>query len=174
MSGQQQFRSGRRQAPRLESLEGRTLLSGTPLIISQVSYHGGLQLKITGTDGDDRIGVTRNADGSLTVTNTGGWTTTRSGTYDSILVNGRPGNDLININSSVKLDTILYGAAGNDTLIGGSGDDRIYGGDGTDSLVGAAGNDSLVSLGGGSLDRYSGGAGIDSFWCDANEVVTDF
>ena len=39
----------------LEALEQRTLLSGTPLTVTEVPWNGGLQLKIIGSAGADRI-----------------------------------------------------------------------------------------------------------------------
>jgi Ca2+-binding RTX toxin-like protein len=76
------------------------------------------------------------------------------------------GNDIYRGRLGV-LDGVVYGDAGNDTLIGGVGDDRFLGGIGKDSLVGGAGDDTL-----------SGGANIDEFVIarggGGEDVVTDF
>jgi hypothetical protein len=177
----------------LQALETRVLMSLTPLtavrvigpvkapppvplMIAEVAYNGGVQLKITGTKGNDQIGVARTADG-IVVTNTNGWTSTSyTGTYANIYVNAGLGNDRVTIDASITESTQLFGSEGNDTISGGAGPDNIYGGNGNDSLMGNAGDDVLVSLGGGALDRLTGGDGIDNFWLDykpLTEKVTD-
>ncbi len=71
---------------------------------------------------------------------------------------------------------VLFGDAGNDTLIGGDGDDFLFGGNeidpvehpenpGADILFGDAGNDTLV--GGDGNDDLEGGAGADIFQYNA-------
>src|SRR5256885_1921684 len=64
-----------------------------PLAIAEVAWNGGLQLKITGTKGNDQVGVRRTADG-IVVTNVNGWTSTPfTGTYENIYLNPGLGND---------------------------------------------------------------------------------
>ncbi len=73
----------------------------------------------------------------------------------------------------ISFDTnwIIYGNAGNDTLIGGRLGDRIFGGvgndylsggDGNDTLSGGAGNDTLI--GGLGINYLDGGSGIDTVY----------
>ena len=167
--------SSRRTIPVFESLEGRTLFAGTPLMVADAAFLGGLQLRIQGTAGADAITVARTPDGSLLLGNTGGWAQTLTGNYTSLRVDAAAGNDSIALDAGLTLDAVLYGGAGNDTLTGGAGDDHLYGGLGTNTLNGAAGDDVLVSVGGAANDRNTGGAGRDSFWADAGkkEAVTD-
>ncbi len=80
--------------------------------------------------------------------------------YNSLLVRGRRGNDLITVDASVSLRATLLGMKGNDTIQGGSGNDSLSGGAGDDSLFGGAGNDTLD--GGAGNDTLDGGAGTDS------------
>lgn len=158
----------------VEGLESRMLLSGVPLAIETVDVVGGTQLKITGTSGNDQITLRQAADG-LVVANTGGWSDTVPGNFKSILVNGGAGNDSIVVNPSVTTDCILYGGAGNDTLVGGSGNDTLYGGAGRNVLNGGAGDDVLDTIGS-TRDTLTGGGGQDTFWTDANanaERITD-
>lgn len=54
---------------------------------------------------------------------------------------------------------VVYGRAGNDTIVGSSGDDHLWGEAGDDTLNGAKGNDTLV--GGKNRDQFSGGTGND-------------
>src|SRR4051812_2563224 len=141
----------------LDGLETRVLMSVTPvkavppvrapvpvpLTIAEVAYNGGVQLKITGSKGNDQIGVARTVDG-IVVTNTNGWTSTPfTGTYANIYVNAGLGNDRVTIDASITEPTQLFGSEGNDTISGGAGPDNIYGGNGNDSLLGNDGNDVL-------------------------------
>ena len=158
----------------IEVLESRTMMAATPLGVSEIATSNGTQLRITGTDAADQISVSRN-DTGLLIKNTGGWETTATGNYTSILVNGGKGNDKITFDASVSTKAIMYGGVGNDKLTGGSGNDRLYGGLGTNQLIGGAGNDVLVTIGGKGDDRSTGGIGRDSFWVDSAkaEKVTD-
>ena len=77
----------------------------------------------------------------------------------AIAVDGKDGNDFIQIGEGIVKPTYLFGGFGNDTIRGGSGVDRIFGGPGADSLFGRAGNDQLY--GGAGADWLDGGAGND-------------
>ena len=149
----------------VESLESRTLLSGGPLTVSQVSLAGGVQLRLGGTPGADQITIQQTPAGLL-ATN-GAWSQTIAGTFQSILIDGGAGNDSIVVDPSVRTDCILYGGAGSNTLVGGSGNDTLYAGTGRNVLRAGSGNDVLVGLGSAAA-TLAGGAGHDSFWADAN------
>ena len=157
----------------IESLEGRTLMAGTPLGVSTASYMGGTQLRVQGTAGDDDITVSR-APGGVLVTN-GAWATTVLGTFKSLLVDAGNGNDAVAVAADLAVAAILYGGAGNDDLTGGAGHDRLYGGLGANVLDGSAGDDVLVTIGGQGTDLLAGGLGDDSFWLDdaAGEQIAD-
>jgi Ca2+-binding RTX toxin-like protein len=84
----------------------------------------------------------------------------------SIIVNGGPGNDTIDLN---ELDTaplsyftsiVLNGGDGNDTITGSSMADTINGGNGNDIINGGDGDDTLT--GGPGDDTMNGGAGNDT------------
>ncbi len=156
----------------LESLEGRTMMSAAPLTVAEIAINGGMQLQITGTAGNDKINVKQNANG-LTVDNGSGWSATYNKSYKNILVHGGAGNDLINIDASVKTTAILYGDAGNDTLNGGSGNDSLFAGNGIDVLSAGAGNDVLVDVNSAGNDRIIGGNGEDSFWVKATDILSN-
>jgi hypothetical protein len=157
----------------VETLEARKLMSGSPLTISETSYAGGSQLKVIGTAGDDQITVSLNETG-LTITN-GDWSTTKAGSFKSLLINAAAGNDSVSIAADVTVDAIVYGGAGSDTISAGAGNDRLYGGLGKNSLNGNAGDDVLVTIGGAANDTLAGGLGNDQFWMDdrSTETVTD-
>jgi hypothetical protein len=158
----------------VESLEGRSLMSGVPLTIDLVAISGGSQLKITGTPGNDQITL-KQAPGGLLVANAGGWSTTVTGVFTNIVIDAGAGNDSVVVDPSVTTDCVLYGGVGNDTLVGGSGNDRLYGGTGKNLLSGGAGDDVLDTIGS-TRDTLTGGAGRDTFWTDANpfsQRITD-
>jgi Ca2+-binding RTX toxin-like protein len=112
---------------------------------------------ITGTDNDDRIGVSSPTPGLGSPTNN---PDTISGLGGNDLINGLAGADLID------------GGEGNDTLIGGGGNDTLIGGEGndvleaygTDTLEGGNGNDIFLSDGA----RADGGPGDDTFLYTGN------
>jgi len=152
-----------------ETLEPRTLMSavGGLSVVDFPLPAGGVELRVTGTDGDDVIGVALTASGVEVRDVNGAAVTVFGGTYRSVRVDGGAGNDAVLVDPSMTLPVALFGGAGNDTLTGGSGNDRLYGGDGDDALDGAAGDDVLVAIGGGAADVSTGGSGYDSFWLDA-------
>lgn len=150
----------------VELLEARTLLSAVPLTITEASVWDGTELKISGTAGNDQITVSQTSNGLL-LGNTGGWSTCVGGTFANIVIDAGAGNDSVIVDPSVTTDCIIYGGAGNDTLVGGSGNDRLYGGSGKNYLKAGSGDDVLDTLGS-TRDTLVGGAGHDSFWTDAN------
>jgi Ca2+-binding RTX toxin-like protein len=107
------------------------------------------------------------------------------GAVDTVTVNGRAGNDNINISdvngmvlvTGSPATVAIFNAEATDQLVvnGGAGDDvinasgltagaiglTIDGGAGNDTLIGGAGNDALI--GGAGLDHLFGGAGQDTF-----------
>ena len=185
-----------------ETLEPRQLLSGGsfPLDVLLQKTKAGFDLLITGTKKADRIGITQDERGI--VIRDGSASKLIRAKLHQIIVNGGEGNDLIGVNSVIKIraalnggsghDVIiggggadlinggagndsLYGGGGNDVIVGAAGNDSLYGNAGNDSLVGNAGDDVLVTLGGGRYDTLEGDAGFDSFWTDSSsrEIVTD-
>jgi Ca2+-binding RTX toxin-like protein len=91
--------------------------------------------------------------GRPTVANTG-----------SIQVFGQGGNDTIALDETngALPAALLFGGAGNDTLIGGSGNDQLFGGAGNDILEGKGGDDLL--FGGDGNDTLTGGTGNDQMF----------
>jgi hypothetical protein len=160
----------RRNSVVFEGLEPRAMLSGSPLAMKAVAIAGGYELRIWGTELNDRICVSPTTTGFLVSNGTWQKQVTGAGLYKSIAVRAMGGSDKVTIAAGITIRTALYGGAGNDTLIGGSGLDRIYGEAGIDALMGGAGDDVFVTIGGGT-DIMAGHGGNDSFWCDA--AITD-
>jgi Ca2+-binding RTX toxin-like protein len=73
-------------------------------------------------------------------------------------------------------DDVVRGDAGSDHLNGDGGNDTLYGSlDGRSWVNGGDGDDTLITVGNATDDALSGGAGFDSFWCDApaTEAISD-
>jgi Ca2+-binding RTX toxin-like protein len=108
-------------------------------------------------DGDDRINVHFNADGSATVNVNGEVHELTAEQASNLVVRGASGSDTITVTSDPALQSVpgvtLRGGHGHDIIVGGSGSDRIHGGRGDDSLDG----------GGGPGDEVWGGRGHDDF-----------
>ena len=118
-------------------------------------------LNVIGTQGDNRLNGTEQADIILTF---GGNDVISGRGGDDLIISGG-GNDSIGGGSG---NDAIFAGSGNDVVGGGNDDDRIFGGKGNDLLDGGAGND-LVSgdqgndtvLGGTGNDTVFGGAGND-------------
>jgi hypothetical protein len=74
-------------------------------------------------------------------------------------VNAGGGNDLVSLDSKVRIPATLRGGPGFDRLSGGGAADKLIGGSGNDILSGGGGNDSL--FGGSDNDLFFGGSGDD-------------
>ena len=138
----------------------------------------GLQATIIGTEGDDTIQGTWQADvivafgGNDTINSGSGEDTICAGDGDDVIngqsqddwIDAGPGNDTVSGASGA--DTIL-GGPGNDTLAGDSQNDTIHGGDGDDDINGGPGDDTLD--GGNGFDL------VDGLWqtdtCDDAETA---
>ncbi len=151
--------------PRLELLDGRSLLS--------VTLVNGL-LTVVGTPGADQIYVGLSSPTQLRVENFE-WAKAADGfaddeTFDlsevtGILIRARGGDDGVRIDPKIMIPTevrgwsgndTIYGGGGKNTLLGGGGDDQITGGPGSNTIFGQAGNDVLT-----------GGAGNDTIFGDS-------
>ena len=73
----------------------------------------------------------------------------------NLALEGGPGNNVIDVESSVTEDVSIFGGPGNNTLMAGSGDDTLVAGSGTGVLYGGSGADVLY---GGDLPAAGRGA----------------
>ena len=156
-------------AARPEPLERRVLMSavGGLSVIEFPLPAGGVELRVLGTEGDDFVAVTAEADGLAVHDRLAGASAVFGGAYASVRIDAGGGSDTVKLDPAVTTPASLHGGAGDDVLGGGSGNDRLYGGDGADALAGGAGDDVIVALAGGAADVSTGGPGRDSFWLDA-------
>lgn len=122
-------------------------------------------------DGDDRIEVLQNPNGSLDVGINGQVFETTLSPIQEVAIRAHGGDDVIRVDSGVRVNFIIDGGEGNDTIEAlGSGNDRISGNGGDDVITvgrgnnyvyGGAGDDAITVLGAGSNVLY-GGQGNDT------------
>ena len=124
-------------------------------------YSSGGADVFTGGAGSDTVTYASNSDDlniSLdNVANDGGVNELDNVDDTNETIVGGSGDDVISVSNSAKITRVLFGGAGNDSLVGGVANDRLSGDDGNDTLVGGAGNDLLI--GGAGSDVFSGGKG---------------
>lgn len=121
----------------------------------------GLILRVLGTNHDDVI-ILRQTAGSVSVS--GSLTYNYNHSVDGIEIYGFDGADVLRTTYSVTADALIYAGDGADTIYeNGQGRGVSYGQDG---------NDRIVTIGGGQ-DSATGGAGLDSFWIDSTDTVSD-
>src|SRR5262245_57177996 len=149
--------------PRLEPLAERI----TPTV--SAFFNAGA-LAVFGDNLDNAITVSRDAAGTILVN--GGAVPVQGATptvANTILVAvfGLGGNDTIRLDESngALPRAVMFGGAGDDTLVGGSGADQLFGQAGNDTLLGKGGNDFL--FGGDGNDTLTGGVGDDQVFGQA-------
>jgi hypothetical protein len=128
-----------------------TTFTTDPVSITQTARGNLTQLTITGTSGNDSIVVAQSGD-TLTIT-ANGTTTSVTGTFGEIAIYGNAGDDSVTVQSSVTISSLVYGGAGNNTLIDV-----------------AAGKSYIVSLGAGT-DSLTGNSHT-SFWADSGDAIS--
>ncbi len=128
-------RAGRRverNAPVVESLEARTLLTVTTNLVGDTLF-------ITGSPGPDQIEVLQ-AGRELLVRDSGAVVArVPVSAVNTIEVDAVDGNNHVQIAHNVNINSVLKGGPGNDTLIGGAGNDVLDGGGGINRLTGGQG-----------------------------------
>lgn len=128
------------------------------------------QLVLTTGAGDDRIRVQNNPDGSLAVEVNGKAFQFEMADAQALTVRAGAGDDVIDVAADVKVNLIVYGEAGDDTITTGAGNDVVFGGDGNDTLRTGAGRDYVE--GGNGDDTIDAGSGNDVVYGgDGNDVL---
>ncbi len=148
-------------------------------------------VRVDGTSNNDTFRVSQDAQGLLTVSQATATITIDPSSVQTVIVDGRAGNDFIGIGNLDRVGRIvlivnggfgndiidaggrntgsvileLNGEGGNDTLAGGLQNDRLNGGIGDDSLIGGEGEDTLSGNDG--QDIIAGGTGDDLILGDA-------
>ena len=175
-------RSLRRNAPSMERLENRTLLTVQTLVFGTemtilADTNDDIAIRRDGITGDVQVVANGVVQNGLATTQASTLTTlnvfTESGdnsidvsgldlggfsSLSSVIVDSGDGDDLI-IGSNSFAESLL-GGDGTDTILGQGGDDTIDGGDGNDSVLGGSGADTITGDDGD--DTIDGGDGDDS------------
>jgi len=145
--------------PTIETLEAREV----PTAVS--AWMSGSTLNVVGTHLADRITVTENSYGQVSVSGVNAKSNNSwnfSGVRE-IRAWGGELNDIVNLSSVNSIRGVVYGGNGNDSIYGTGADDLLYGETGNDQLAGYNGNDKLY--GGIGSDRLYGGDNND--WLEA-------
>ena len=139
---------------------------------------------VTGTEGNDKIGIKQGLFGGLTVDVNGEKFKIEKEDVDGLVIAGLGGDDQIVADKSVKRSLSISGGEGDDYIVGGRGGDILGGGAGndlieaggrlrvngrgvpTDQIFGADGDDRLI--GGGNRSIIYGGAGDDYIFAGNN------
>lgn len=142
----------------------------------------GNQVIIDAGAGDDKIGVTQDAAGNVTVEVNSKKQTFTGKDKDNLVIKAGDGNDTITVSKDVTVRLTLEGGGDNDeievdedsttghTIDGGDGKDDINGGVGDDYLEGGKGDDSIAGSAG--KDVLSGGIGDDTLkGGDGDDVI---
>jgi Ca2+-binding RTX toxin-like protein len=149
-----------------EQLESRRVLAGN--LQSGLAEINAGRLEVFGSNKSDSILVSSDGTSIAVKINEQSYSFA-SADITSIAIDGRKGNDRLEVDESISLPSIirgdegndrLYGGSGSDLLDGGRGNDRIWGRDGEDTIYAHHGNDS--AWGGLGNDILFAGAGNDS------------
>jgi Ca2+-binding RTX toxin-like protein len=161
------------QSPQVSIARERTLVDDG----SGQQYVSSDQLVLTTGSGNDKISVKNNTDGSLAVQVNGESYQLEMAKGQALTLRTGAGNDVVDVASDVKVNLIVDGGDGDDTITTGAGDDSIDGGAGNDTIKSGAGSDYVfgntgddvidagdgndVVYGGDGKDTLAGGAGAD-------------
>ncbi len=117
------------------------------------------QLVLTTGARNDDVQVTQGSNGNLDVSVNGERYSVKLAQGQELTIRSGAGNDTINVDPDVKVNVVVEGGDGDDTITTGAGDDRVDGGAGDDTITTNAGRDDVFGSTGN--DRISAGAGDD-------------
>jgi Ca2+-binding RTX toxin-like protein len=149
-----------------EQLESRRVLAGN--LQSGLAEINAGRLEVLGSNKSDSIVVSSDGTNIAVKINKQSYSFAAAD-VTSIAIDGRKGNDRLEVDESISLPSIirgdegndrLYGGSGSDSLDGGRGNDRIWGREGDDTIHARVGNDS--AWGGGGNDVLFAGSGNDA------------
>ncbi|MGA2232190.1 MAG: hypothetical protein ABSH22_14935 [Tepidisphaeraceae bacterium] len=173
-------RSGGGASIGLEPLERRRLLSAAAWpAVTEVAAPGGASDSAGGSSGAIKLDVVISG-GHVKISQAAHGVVVKSqgiserykGDIVEVSASGSSGDNDIVVSPTLNLNVVLQGGSGDDTLRAGGGNETLYAGSGHDSLVAGSGTDTLVDTSA-ARDTLAGGSGVDSFWAQNDDVVTD-
>ncbi len=139
--------------------------------VADGQYVSSDQLVFTTGAADDSIGVKQRDDGTLDVNVNGESYEVRLGEGQELTIRAGAGDDVIEVAPNVRVNIVVEGGDGDDTITTGAGDDRIDGGAGNDTIFSGAGRDDI--FGGSGNDVITGGDGVNIIHGgDGNDEIT--
>ena len=166
----------------------RSTVDGKPVVVDPLHSGSGLevarertidawnqvssdQLVFTTGAGDDSFGVRQRDNGILDVNINGESYEVTLDRGQELTIRAGAGDDVIEVAPNVKVNIVVEGGDGDDTITTGAGDDRIDGGRGNDTIFSGAGRDDI--FGGSGDDVLVGGAGVNIIHGgDGNDEIT--
>lgn len=127
--------------------------------VADGSYVSSDQLVLTTGARDDVIGVKQRDDGTLDVNVNGENFEVKLDQGQELTIRAGAGDDVIEVAPNVKVNIVVEGGAGDDSITTGGGDDRIDGGAGNDTIFSGAGRDDV--FGNTGNDVITGGEGVN-------------
>ncbi len=127
--------------------------------VADGSYVSSDQLVLTTGARDDVIGVKQRDDGTLDVNVNGENFEVTRPQGQELTPRAGAGDDVIEVAPNVKVNIVVEGGDGDDTITTGAGDDRIDGGAGNDTIFSGAGRDDV--FGNTGNDVITGGEGVN-------------
>lgn len=122
-------------------------------------------------EGDDQVDIAQRDDGTLDVTVNGESYEVKLAEGQQFALRVGDGNDTVSVAPNVKINFVVEGGAGDDTITTGAGNDNVDGGEGNDTITTGDGNDYV--FGNSGDDKIDGGAGNNTIYGgDGGDEIT--
>jgi Ca2+-binding RTX toxin-like protein len=120
-------------------------------------------VSVDGRNSAEQINITQTGDTVVVTGAAAEVTITRTEANDSLTVNGRGGNDVIDASTlpTTSMKLTIDGGAGNDRILGGGTNETLLGGSGNDFIDGNRGNDTALMGAGDDTFQWDPGDGSD-------------
>ncbi len=129
-----------------------TAVAGNVVSVQTRAESSFTELLITGSSGNDTINVTQS--GNTFTIRANGSTQSVTGVFGDMMIQAGSGGSNITVDSSVKINAIVYGGAGNDTI----------------ANRGSGSYTAIVTIGGGTDTLYGNNVQTD-YWADSSDSV---
>ena len=140
---------------------GEGIAPGDQPVVKLLEADGTRRLRVLGTDAGEDITIAATAEGIRVVVDSQSWD---YADIEAVEVYGFGGDDTIRLVDALALPAVIWSGAGDDDVFAANtGGLEVHAGGGDDLLV------SLNAV----ADLLEGGGGLDSFWTDVKDSVTD-